>query len=279
MAPQPQPSPSPPRKPRLKNAAGSPRSGRGVAAKKREERDTPELKSARFSHIIPNGGLKVGAGDRQRRGEPPLKLPAVAGASPRDADDGAAAAEAAAVAAAVAAAAGSGGEEEEEEEEFESFGGGNLATEVEAPPVRRVTGELLAPWQVRLRRKRLAEVAAAARAEEGAESAAAVAAREAQRRWVPASAVRALPDPRLEARVSASDRAPKATVVDTLVLQEGVLGAAALNGESNAMRGLKAGNVKRAQRRSARARADDQREVQRESQEAALSRLTQRKAY
>ena len=59
--------------------------------------------------------------------------------------------------------------------------------------------------------------------EEGAESVAVVVAREAQRRWVPASAVRALPDPRLEARVSASDRAPKATVVDTLVLQEGVL--------------------------------------------------------
>ena len=42
---------------------------------------------------------------------------------------------------------------------------------------------------------------------------------------------------------------------------------AAPNGESNAMCGLKAGNMKRAQRRSARARADDQREVQRESQE------------
>ena len=156
---------------------------------------------------------------------------------------------------------------------------GDLTQETKHPPARRVTGELLSPWQVRLRRRRLAEVAAAARADEGAATAAAVAAREVQRGWVPSSAAGAAPDPRLEARVSARDRAPKSTVVDTLVLQNGVVGATALNGESNAMRALKAGTLKGATRRKARMRADSRRDALRESQEAALSRLTSRAAY
>ena len=79
--------------------------------------------------------------------------------------------------------------------------------------------------------------------------------------------------------MSARDRAPKSTVVDTLVLQNGVVGATALNGESNAMRALKAGTLKGATRRKARMRAASRRDALRESQEAALSRLTSRAAY
>jgi hypothetical protein len=193
--------------------------------------------------------------------QPRIKLPAVPGASPRAMDT-------------LGPSADEFGSEADS-----AFEMGDLAQQVERPPARRVTGELLSPWQVRLRRKRLAEVAASARADEGAASAAAVAAREAQRKWVPASAVDAPLDPRLEARVSARDRAPKSTAVDTLVLQNGVLGATSLNGESHAMRALKAGTLKQAKRLKARARADERRDAQRESQEAALTRLTSRAPY
>lgn len=195
--------------------------------------------------------------------QPPFKLPAVPGASPREVDT-----------------FGSEASADEIENEGDSaFETGDLVQQVERPPARCVTVELLSPWQVRLRRKRLAEVAAAARADEGAASAAAVAAREAQRKWVPASAVGAPLDPRLEARVSAKDRAPKSTATNTLVLQNGVVGATSLNGESNAMRALKAGTLKQAERLEARARADERRDAQRESQGAALTRLTSRAPY
>lgn len=291
MAPQPKPLPSPPQQPRAipagelfclsvrpffplhvnltaanvhaRTDGNLPRSGRSFTSgksppKTQEQRNTPELMSAAFGHIIPRDNNGISS---KRTLEPPVKLPSVPGASPREIGRTAA------------------GIEECASEGQHTFESGDLTQQAEQPPARRVTGELLAPWQVRLRRKRLAEVAAAARADEGAESAAAVAAREAQRRWVPASAVDALPDPRLEARVSATDHVAKSTVVDTLVLQNGVLGATAFNGESNAMRALKAGKLKRAKRRKARARAEEQREAQRESQEAALSRLTDNAAY
>ena len=142
-----------------------------------------------------------------------------------------------------------------------------------------MTSELLSPWQVRLRRKRLAEVAAAARADGGAEEAAAVAAREAQRRWVPVSAVPTQGDPRREARVTATDRVPVATSIDTLVLQDGVLGAAALNGESHGIRGLRVGMSKGKVRRAQNQRADIMRMKEKQGAEAALSRLVHRTRY
>jgi hypothetical protein len=238
----------------------SPRSGRSISSDKnpatvKQERNTPELLSAGFGHIIPRANNGIGR-------KMPVKLPAVLGASPREADT-----------------LGPESADEFGNEGDSAFEMSHLEQHVERPPARRVTGELLSPWQVRLRRKRLAEVAAAARADQGAASAAVVAAREAQRKWVLASTVDAPPDPRLEARVSARDRVPKSTAVDTLVLQNGVVGASSLNGESNAMRALKAGTLKQAKRLKARARCDERRDAQRESQEAALSRLTSNAPY
>ena len=262
MAPQPKPAPSPPRKPRAQPAAGddsggsvdvgSPRARRvRKAAAAREDRDTPEMSGAAFEHIVP-GGIRPPR-------DAPLKLPAVPGASPRgDFEEG--------------FDGGGFGENGE---------GGELPVEgaEEGLTPRRVTGELLSPWQVRLRRKRLAEVAAAAREKGGPEKAAAVAAREHQRRWVPTSAVGAPPDPRMEARVGATDRLPVATSVDTLVMQDGCLGAPALNGESHAIRGLRAGMSKSKVRRAQTQRAEGRRVDAKQGAEAALSRLVHRTEY
>ena len=53
--------------------------------------------------------------------------------------------------------------------------------------------------------------------------------------------------------MSARDRALKSTVANVLVVQNGMVGAKSLNGESNAMCAIKPGTLKQAKRLKARA--------------------------
>eukprot|EP01045_Picozoa_sp_COSAG04_P005452 COSAG04_NODE_254_length_18809_cov_8.025869_10_plen_206_part_00 len=199
----------------------------------------------------------------------------------------------------------------------------------QASPDGKATGQLLSPWQVRaapfranaaslcttsdarhfgrqvrLRRNRLRDEAAAARRGKALPTTPHMRDRGV---WVPSSVVGAARDPRLQARVSAMDGAtPRTTAADTAILQvrgnrlrntcaplaracahallriasqNGALGAAALNGESTALRGLKRAEAAVVAKCGAAAQKRRASESAREASEDAISRLVLRSDY